>query len=141
MEAYYAVLCERGFLDYRDVLQGIGTFGTPYIGHPNCHLNGVEVNSGSLGHGLPVGTGMALAAKMDESPSRTYVVTGDGEWEEGSNWEAAMAAAQYGLDNLCLVIDRNRLQNQRYHGAGHGSREHGGAAEQFWLAHRDLPRQ
>lgn len=110
MEAYYVVLCERGFLDYQDVLQGIGTFGTPYIGHPNCHLNGVEVNSGSLGHGLPVGVGMALAAKMDESPSRTYVVTGDGEWEEGSNWEAAMAAAQYGLDNLCLVIDRNRLQ-------------------------------
>ena len=110
MEAYYAVLCERGFLDYQDVLQGIGTFGTPYIGLPHCHLYGVEVKSGALGHGRPVGTGMALAAKMDDSPSRAYVVTGDGEWEEGSNWEAAMAAAQYGLDNLCLVIDRNRLQ-------------------------------
>ena len=69
MEAYYAVLCERGFLDYRDVLQGIGTFGTPYIGHPNCHLNGVEVNSGSLGHGLPVGVGMALAASPPAAPT------------------------------------------------------------------------
>ena len=110
VEAYYAVLCERGFLHYQDVLSRIGTFGTPYIGHPNCKLNGLEINSGSLGHGLPVGVGMALAAKMYGSPSRTYVVTGDGEWEEGSNWEAAMAAVQFELDGLCLIIDRNRLQ-------------------------------
>ena len=92
------------------MLQGIGTFGTPYIGHPNCHLNGVEVNSGLSGPRPAGGHRHGAGGENGRVPHRTYVVTGDGEWEEGSNWEAAMAAAQYGLDNLCLVIDRNRLQ-------------------------------
>ena len=110
MEAYYAVLCHFGFLDLVDVKARFSKFGSPYIGHPNNKLKGIEMNSGSLGHGLPVGVGMALAAKMDGRPYRTYVVMGDGELAEGSIWEAAQAAPTYGLDNLVAIVDRNRLQ-------------------------------
>lgn len=110
MEAYYAVLCKKGFLDYEDVRNRFSKFGSPYIGHPNNTLPGIEMNSGSLGHGLPVSVGMALAAKMDHNENRVYVVIGDGELAEGSNWEGFMSGAMYGLDNLCCVIDRNRLQ-------------------------------
>ena len=110
MEAYYAVLAEKGFLDKEDVLNRFSRFGSPYIGHPNNKLPGIEMNSGSLGHGLPVSVGMAKAGKMDHRDYRVYVVMGDGELAEGSVWEGAMAAHQYGLDNLCAVVDRNRLQ-------------------------------
>lgn len=110
MEAYYAVLCEQGFLDYEDVRDRFSKFGSPYIGHPNNKLAGIEMNSGSLGHGLPVAVGMALAARMDGRAYRTYVVMGDGELAEGSVWEGAMSAANYRLDNLCALVDRNRLQ-------------------------------
>lgn len=110
MEAYYAVLCEKGFLDLSDVKARFSRFGSPYIGHPHNTLPGIEMNSGSLGHGLPVAVGLALAAKMKNRPNRVYVVTGDGELAEGSNWEAFMAGANYGLDNLCCIIDRNYLQ-------------------------------
>ncbi len=110
MEAYYAVLCERGFLDLDDVKARFNAFRSPYIGHPNNQLPGIEMNSGSLGHGLPVGVGMALAARMDGRAYRSYVFMGDGELAEGSVWEAAMAASTYGLDNLCALVDRNRLQ-------------------------------
>ena len=110
MEAYYAVLCEEGFLDLDDVKARFSKFGSPYIGHPNNKLPGIEMNSGSLGHGLPVSIGMALAAKMDGRAYRTYVFMGDGELAEGSVWEGAMAAPTYGLDNLCALVDRNRLQ-------------------------------
>ena len=110
MEAYYAVLCEEGFLDLDDVKARFSKFGSPYIGHPNNKLPGIEMNSGSLGHGLPVSIGMALAAKMDGRDYRTYVFMGDGELAEGSVWEGAMAAPTYGLDNLCALVDRNRLQ-------------------------------
>lgn len=110
MEAYYAVLCKKGFLDLADVKARFSQFGSPYIGHPNNKLPGIEMNSGSLGHGLPVCVGMSLAAKMDKRPYRVYTVMGDGELAEGSVWEAAMSASQYGLDNLCAVVDRNRLQ-------------------------------
>ncbi len=110
MEAYYAVLCHFGYLDLDDVKARFNQFKSPYIGHPNNKLPGIEMNSGSLGHGLPVGVGMALAAKMDGSARRTYVVMGDGELAEGSIWEAAMAGSTYKLDNLVAVIDRNRLQ-------------------------------
>ncbi len=110
MEALYAVLCEKGFLDLEDVTKRFSKFGSPYIGHPNNKLPGIEMNSGSLGHGLPVAVGMALAAKMDKKDTRVYVVTGDGELAEGSNWEGFMSGAMYKLDNLCCVIDRNRLQ-------------------------------
>lgn len=110
MEAYYAVLAERGFLDKQDILEHFSRFGSRYIGHPNNKLPGIEMNSGSLGHGLPVCVGMAKAGKMDGKDSRVYVVMGDGELAEGSVWEGVMAAHQYRLDNLCAVVDRNRLQ-------------------------------
>lgn len=110
MEAYYAVLCAKGFLSLEDVKRNFSQFGSKYIGHPNNKLPGIEMNSGSLGHGLPVCVGMALAGKMDGRPYRVYTVMGDGELAEGSVWEAAMSASQYKLDNLCAVVDRNRLQ-------------------------------
>ncbi len=110
VEAYYAVLAKKGFLDIKEVIEKFSQFGSKYIGHPNNKLPGIEMNSGSLGHGLPVCVGMALAAKMDGRNNRVYTVMGDGELAEGSVWEAAMAANQYKLDNLCAVVDRNRLQ-------------------------------
>lgn len=109
VEALYAVLADKGFFDPAE-LQTFSEFGSKYIGHPNNKVNGIEMNSGSLGHGLSVGTGMALAAKMDDRETRVYVVMGDGELAEGSVWEGAMAAGHYKLDNLCAVVDRNRLQ-------------------------------
>ena len=80
-------------------------------GHPNRNkVPGVETNTGPLGHGLPVGVGAAIAAKITKRTARTFVVVGDGELQEGSNWEALMAGAHYRLDNLTVVVDRNRLQ-------------------------------
>ena len=110
VEAYYAVLAAKGFLDIEDVIKNFSKFGSPYIGHPNNKLPGIEMNSGSLGHGLPVCVGMALANKMDGKTGRVYTVMGDGELAKGSVWEGAMAAGHYKLDNLCAVVDRNRLQ-------------------------------
>lgn len=110
VEAYYSVLAEKGFMDIREVIEQFGKFGSRYIGHPNNKLPGIEMNSGSLGHGLPVCVGMALASKRDVRKNRVYTVMGDGELAEGSVWEAAMAGAHYKLDNLCAVVDRNRLQ-------------------------------
>lgn len=110
MEAYYAVLCAKGFLDLEEVKAGFSKFASPYIGHPHNTLPGIEMNSGSLGHGLPVAVGMALACKKNKKANRVYVVTGDGEMAEGSNWEAFMSGVMYELDNLCCVIDRNHLQ-------------------------------
>ena len=110
VEAYYAVLAARGFLDIQDVIANFSKFGSKYIGHPNNKLPGIEMNSGSLGHGLPVCVGMALAGKKDKKNYRVYTVMGDGELAEGSVWEGFMAAHQYKLDNLCAVVDRNRLQ-------------------------------
>lgn len=110
VEALYAVLASAGFFPLEEVVEKFSKFGSPYIGHPNNHLPGIEMNSGSLGHGLPVSVGMALAGKMDKRSYRVYTVMGDGELAEGSVWEAAMAGANYGLDNLCATVDRNRLQ-------------------------------
>ncbi|MEE1444532.1 MAG: transketolase [Blautia sp.] len=110
VEAYYAVLAAKGFLDIQDVISNFSKFGSKYIGHPNNKLPGIEMNSGSLGHGLPVCVGMALAGKKDKKNYRVYTVMGDGELAEGSVWEGFMAAHQYKLDNLCAVVDRNRLQ-------------------------------
>lgn len=110
MEAYYAVLCHEGFLDLDDVKARFSKFKSPYIGHPNNKLCGIEMNSGSLGHGLPVAVGMALAARMDGRNYRTYVFMGDGELAEGSVWEGAMSGGSFELDNLCALVDRNRLQ-------------------------------
>lgn len=107
--ALYAVLSDKGFFPKSD-LETFSKFGSEYIGHPNNKVNGIEVNSGSLGHGLSLGVGMALAGKMNNAPYRVYVVMGDGELAEGSVWEGAMAASHYKLDNLTAVIDRNNLQ-------------------------------
>ncbi len=110
VEALYAVLAAKGFFPIEEVIREYSKFGSQFIGHPNNKLPGIEMNSGSLGHGLPVSVGMALAGKMNESLSRVYVVMGDGELAEGSVWEGAMAASHYKLDNLCAAVDRNRLQ-------------------------------
>lgn len=110
VESLYAVLAEKGFFPLEQVLNEFSRFGSKFIGHPNNKLPGIEMNSGALGHGLPVAVGMALACRMDGSLSRVYTFMGDGELAEGSNWEGAMAAANYKLDNLCALIDRNRLQ-------------------------------
>ena len=110
VEALYAVLAAKGFFPIDQVIEEFSHFGSKFIGHPNNKLPGIEMNSGSLGHGLPVCVGMALAGKMNKSSARVYTVMGDGELAEGSVWEGAMAASQYKLDNLCAVVDRNRLQ-------------------------------
>ena len=110
VEALYAVLAAKGFFPLEEVIRRFSKFGSPYIGHPNNHLPGIEMNSGSLGHGLPVSVGMALAGKLDKASYRVYTVMGDGELAEGSVWEAAMAAGNYKLGNLCATIDRNGLQ-------------------------------
>lgn len=109
VEALYAVLSDLNFFPKEDMLT-YSRFNTKYIGHPNNKINGIEMNSGSLGHGLPVSVGMALGIRMDGRNSRVYTVMGDGELAEGSVWEGAMAAGHYKLDNLCAIIDRNRLQ-------------------------------
>lgn len=108
--ALYVTLAEKGFLPKEE----ISTFLKPHSrlnGHPNrTKVPGVETNTGPLGHGLPVAVGMAKAAKLDNASWRTFVITGDGEMQEGSNWEAIMCAAQFQLDNLTLIIDHNKLQ-------------------------------
>lgn len=110
VEAYYSVLAKKGFFEKEELHREFSKFGSKYIGHPNNKLPGIEMNSGSLGHGLPVCVGMAKAGKMDGRTYRVYTVMGDGELAEGSVWEGAMAASHYKLDNLCAVVDRNRLQ-------------------------------
>lgn len=108
--ALYVTLAKRGFFPEDEV----ATFLKPLSrlnGHPNCtKVPGVETNTGPLGHGLPVAVGMAKAAKIMGAGYHTYVLTGDGEMQEGSNWEAIASAAQFGLDNLTLIIDHNRFQ-------------------------------
>jgi len=109
VEALYAVLADRGFFPATD-LDTIGHYRSYYVGHPTRHIPGIEMNTGALGHGLPICIGMALAAKMDGAPYRVFTLLGDGELAEGSNWEAALAAAHYKLDNLTAIIDHNTLQ-------------------------------
>lgn len=109
-DALYCVLGEKGYYDKNEAIMTFSQFGSRFIGHPNTEVQGIELNSGSLGHGISVGAGMALAAKMNKQDYRTYVVLGDGEMAEGSNYEGMMAAAHYKLDNLCATVDLNRLQ-------------------------------
>lgn len=104
-EALYAVLQGRGFFDV-DELNTFTQFGTRLAEHPTAKVPGVEFATGSLGHGLSVGVGMALGNQT----SHVFVLTGDGEHAEGTVWEAAMAAAKFKLDNLTCIVDRNRLQ-------------------------------
>jgi transketolase len=109
VEALYAVLADCGFFPESE-LKTIGHYKSHFVGHPTRHIHGIEMNTGALGHGLPISTGMALAGKMDAAPYRVFTLLGDGELAEGSNWEAAMAAAHYKLDNLTAIIDHNTLQ-------------------------------
>lgn len=108
-EAYYAVLNHYGYLSQEDLDQ-FGKLGAKLGGHPTKKVNGVEANTGSLGHGLGLAAGMALALKKDGRDNKVFVMTGDGELAEGSNWEAAMSASKFGLTNLTWIIDRNHLQ-------------------------------
>lgn len=109
VEALYAVLADKGFYP-QEALQTINQHQSHFIGHPTRKVNGIEQNTGALGHGLPLSVGTALAAKKDGRGYRVFTLVGDGELAEGSNWEASMAAAHYRLDNLVVIVDRNRLQ-------------------------------
>ena len=106
----YSTLANRGYFPVEE-LWSLRKLGSRFQGHPNRDkVPGIEMSTGSLGQGFAVSVGMAMAAKMDGSKSRTYVLLGDGELQEGLIWEAAMAAAHYKLDNLCAIVDWNGLQ-------------------------------
>jgi transketolase len=109
VEALYCVLADRGFFPAAD-LATVCKYQSHYVGHPTRHIRGIEMNTGALGHGLPICIGMALAAKMDTTSYRVFTLLGDGELAEGSNWEAGLAAAHYELDNLYAILDHNTLQ-------------------------------
>ncbi len=108
--AQYAALGERGYYKVEDMMM-LRKLGSDFQGHGNMHkVPGIEMSTGSLGQGFSASVGMALAGRMDKSPGRVYVLLGDGELQEGIVWEAAMAAAHYGLDNLTAFVDWNGLQ-------------------------------
>ncbi|MGD2038198.1 MAG: transketolase [Desulfobacterales bacterium] len=108
--ALYATLAEKGFFDHT-ILDTYGAMCSRLGGHPDMYkVPGVETNTGALGHGLSIAGGMAMGLKMDGLDARVYVVMGDGELAEGSNWEAAAAASHHKLDNLLVFVDRNHLQ-------------------------------
>jgi transketolase len=106
----YAVLAEAGYFS-TDMLPSLRKIGSPLEGHPNMRrLPGVEASTGSLGQGLSIGVGAALAARMDKTEGRVYILTGDGELAEGQVWEACMSASKFRLDNLLLIVDQNGYQ-------------------------------
>jgi transketolase len=109
VEALYVVLADCGFFPVSE-LSTLNQFGSHLIGHPTRKVNGIEQNTGALGHGLSLSVGTALAGKIDRRGYRVFTLLGDGELAEGSNWEAAMTAGHYQLDNLIAIVDRNRLQ-------------------------------
>lgn len=109
VEALYVVLADRGFFP-TERLETLCQYGSPFVGHPTRKIPGIEMNTGALGHGLPICVGMAIAAKLEAASYRVVTLLGDGELAEGSNWEAAMAAAHYKLDNLTAILDHNTLQ-------------------------------
>jgi transketolase len=106
----YAALGQSGYFPHDEIMT-LRKLGSPLEGHPNMkRLPGVEASTGSLGQGLSIGVGYALAARVDKKDYHTYVMTGDGEIGEGQVWEAAASAAKYQLDNLTLIVDRNHFQ-------------------------------
>jgi transketolase len=109
VEALFVTLADKGFFPESD-LETLCKYQSHYIGHPTKKVYGVEQNTGALGHGLPIAAGTALAAKMDKKSYRVFTLLGDGELPEGSNWEAALTASHYKLDNLCAIVDKNTLQ-------------------------------
>ena len=109
VEALFVVLADQGFFDAEE-LTTLCQYQSHFIGHPTRKIPGVEQNTGALGHGLPLSVGMAIGGKLDKKSFNVFTLLGDGELAEGSNWEAAMAAAHYRLDNLTAIIDCNSLQ-------------------------------
>ena len=109
VEALYVVLADMKFFE-KELLSEFEKYSSIMIGHPTRYVNGIEQNTGALGHGLSLAVGMALAAKLDQRNNRVFTIMGDGELTEGSIWEASASAAHYGLDNLTAIIDRNQLQ-------------------------------
>ncbi|WP_221410496.1 transketolase [Apibacter sp. HY039] len=109
VEILYSVLEAAGFIS-KETLDSYGDYASVLAGHPTIKIPGVEVSSGALGHGLSVGVGMAISAKMNQEAYKTFVLMGDGEQAEGSIYEAAMSGSHYKLDNLVGIIDRNGLQ-------------------------------
>lgn len=109
VEALYVILADKGFFPVKD-LKYLCAYNSNYVGHPTRKVKGIEQNTGALGHGLSIGVGTALAGKLDHRSFAVYVLLGDGELAEGSNWEAAMAASHYKLDNLVAIVDYNKLQ-------------------------------
>jgi transketolase len=107
--ALYAALAERGFFPV-ETLKGFEQAGSVLAAHPTLKVPGVEVATGSLGHGLPIGMGIAVACRVEGAPNRVFVLMGDGEMQEGSVWEAALSAPRFGLDNLVAIVDQNRFQ-------------------------------
>jgi transketolase len=105
----YAALAESGYFPKQELTK-LRKLGSLLQGHPDRRTPGIEVGSGSLGQGLSVGLGMALAAKIDKKDYRVYVLLGDGEVQEGNVWEAAMASAHYKCENLCAIVDHNGFQ-------------------------------
>ena len=109
VEALYTVLCDKGFYTRKE-LNTLNNFKSHFIGHPTRKIRGIEHNTGALGHGLSVAVGMAIGLKLDKKPYNVFTLLGDGELSEGSIWEGLMSANKYKLDNLIIIIDRNRLQ-------------------------------
>lgn len=109
VEALYVVLADQGFFPESD-LKTLCQYQTKYVGHPTRKVKGIEFNTGALGHGLSITAGIALAAKKDKTDFKVYTLLGDGELAEGSNYEAAMMASHYKLDNLVAILDHNTLQ-------------------------------
>lgn len=108
---WYAVMAEAGYFDPEEIVGTLRKPDSKFQGHPsNEHTPGVDMSSGSLGQGLSVANGVALAAKLDGSPRRAYCIIGDGELQEGQIWEAAMTASHFHLDNVCAIVDWNKIQ-------------------------------
>lgn len=108
--SYYATLSLAGFYPISQ-LKTYAQKGSPFLCHISHHVPGVEFSAGSLGHGLPIATGIALAAQRQHKDYNTYVLLGDGEMDEGSNWEALLFAAHHHLSNLCAIVDYNKIQS------------------------------
>ena len=108
--SYYAALALKGFMNFDELMEQYCKDGSQYFEHVSHKLPGVELSTGSLGHGLSVACGMALGAKRTGNNNNVFIIVGDGEINEGSNWEAIMFAAHNKLDNLCVILDKNKMQ-------------------------------
>ena len=109
VEALYTVLCDKNFFSKEDLLT-LNKFNSHFIGHPTKKVPGIEHNTGALGHGLSVAVGMAIGLKLNNKNFKVFTLLGDGELSEGSIWEALLSANKYNLDNLVVIVDRNKLQ-------------------------------